>query len=276
MPLALTQTQVDDYNRDGFLAPVRVMSEAQAALVRETVEAAERDHPEALEARGRNNPHLVFPFLDEIAHDSFLLDCVEDLIGPEIRIWGTLFFIKEAHDPGFVTWHQDFTYNGLEPHEGTSAWIALTPSTLESGCMRMIPGTHTQGMFAHRDTFGEDNILTRGQTIDGLDEDAAVDLVLQPGEASFHHPRTVHASAPNKSSERRIGFTIQSYLPPNVQQVKGDGYVQYARGTDRSGPMKEVARPASTLEPRQLEIRSRINDLWAEQLYDGAKKQRDL
>ncbi|MEO0620485.1 MAG: DNA repair protein RecO [Pseudomonadota bacterium] len=273
---ASTVDVLDAYNRDGFLAPVRIMSPEKAEAIRQQFEAAERDHPEVLEKRGRSNAHLVFPFLDEIVHDPFLLDCVEDLIGSAIGVWGSVLFIKEAHDPGFVTWHQDFTYNGLEPHEGTSAWLALTPSTLESGCMRMIPGTHKQGMFTHRDTFGENNILTRGQTIEGIDESTAVDLALQPGEVSFHHPRTVHASAPNRSDQRRLGFTIQSYLPPHVVQTKGDGYVQYGRGDDVFRNMLEVRRPTGTLVPDELEMRARINDLWTEQLYDGAEKRREL
>lgn len=165
---------------------------------------------------------------------------------------------------------------GLEPHLGVSAWLALTPSTVETGCMRMVPGTHGDEIHPHKDTFDEDNILTRGQTIAGVDEAAAVDLVLQPGEISLHHPRTIHASSPNRGSERRIGFTIQSYLPPNVRQVKVEGHAQTARGNDPYNHMIEAPRPRDVLSPQDVASRDHINGLWTELLYDGAEKKRDL
>ncbi len=276
MGKVLSDDQIAQYERDGFLFPVSVLTPDEAAAAHAALEQAEADHPGTLDGAGRNNPHLMFPFLDAIVHHPRMLDAVEDIIGPDIRVWGTVLFIKEAHDPGYVSWHQDFTHMGLEPHLGISAWLALTPSTIESGCMRMIPGTHKSEILPHHDTFDENNILTRGQTIHGVDESKAVDLVLQPGEMSLHTPRTIHASAPNNSDNRRIGFTIQSYLPPEVRQTKGEGYAQHARGVDPFGHLKSAPRPKTLFDPEAMVVRERINALWAEQLYDGAEMKRDL
>lgn len=272
----LSDAEIQRYERDGFLHPVPVISPEEAGKVRAALEQAEADHPEAIAGVGRNNPHFVFPFLDEIVHHPRMLDAVEDIIGPNVMAWGTVLFVKEAHDPGYVSWHQDFTHMGLEPHEGVSAWLALTPSTVETGCMRMIPGTHRSEILPHHDTFDENNLLTRGQTIQDVDDSTAVDLVLQPGEMSLHHPRTIHASSPNRGSERRVGFTIQSYLPPHVQQERIKGYWQTARGRDTHGHMEEAPRPSGLLTAEDVSFRTHINALRTELLYEGAEQRRNL
>lgn len=276
MRKVLTEAQIDQYERDGFLHPVRIISSDEANEMRQALEQIEKDHPAIIAGAGRNNAHLVLPFLDAFVHNQRMLDVVEDLIGPDILVWASVLFIKEPEDPGYVSWHQDYTHMGLEPHAGVSAWLALTPSTVESGCMRMIPGSHRSEILEHHDTFDEDNILTRGQTIRDVDESQAVDLVLQPGEISLHHPHTIHASSPNLSAERRIGFTIQSYIPPHVRQVKIPGHVQEARGHDPHEHMTKVPRPSVPVAAGDIATRDNINRLLAELLYDGAEQQRNL
>ncbi|MEM9358711.1 MAG: phytanoyl-CoA dioxygenase family protein [Pseudomonadota bacterium] len=276
MGKVLTDTQVAQYQNEGFLHPVQIITQDEAAQMRQALEQIESDHPDVLVGAGRNNAHIVLPFLDAFVHNQRMLDVVEDLIGPDILVWASVLFIKEPNDPGYVSWHQDYTHMGLEPHAGVSAWLALTPSTVESGCMRMIPGSHRGEILDHHDTFDEDNILTRGQTIYGIDESKAVDLLLQPGEISLHHPHTVHASSPNLSAERRIGFTIQSYIPPHVRQTKIPGHVQRARGQNLYQHMIEVQRPRAPLTPGDIATRDNINQLLAELLYDGAEQRRNL
>lgn len=271
----LTPEQVSSYHRDGFLSPIRVMTEAEAASVRAEFEEAERRWPEAMQGANRNNAHLNLMCLDRLVHDAKVLDAVEDIIGPDILVCATVLFIKEPGDPGFVSWHQDATYMGLEPYDGVTAWIALSPSNRETGCMRMLPGSHREAIRPHEDTFGETNILTRGQTIAGVDEDAAVDLELSPGEMSFHHPRVIHGSRPNRGRDRRIGFTIQSYLTPDVRQTKGTTYAQVARGENRSGFLPGLPRPAGDMDPEDISRRDRVNALWSDILYQGARERRD-
>ena len=205
----LTQNQIDDYRRDGFVHPVEVMSGEEADIIRERLEDMERRYPNEVNPENRNNAHLVFKCLDGVAHHRVILDAVEDLIGQNILVWGSVLFIKEPQTKAFVSWHQDMTYPSLHPHDGVTAWLALTASNRESGCVQMMPGSHHDPIRVHHDRYGEHNILTRGQTIEGLDETQAVNVVLEPGQMSLHHGRTIHGSTPNRSSERRIGIAIQ-------------------------------------------------------------------
>ena len=196
---------------------------------------------------------------------------------PDLLICGTVLFIKEAGDPGFVSWHQDAKYMGLAPYEdATTIWLALSPSTPETGCMRMAPGTHKTGMRDHDDTYGEQNILTRGQSVNDVDESTAVDLALRPGQMSFHNLAVLHASAPNTGTDRRIGFVIQSFVKPTVRQTKGETFAQIARGTDPIGNMKHIGRPSVDMDPADVAMRDRVNAAWSDILYHGAEKRRDF
>ncbi len=275
MAKLLNNEEIAAYHRDGFLSPLRIMSAQEADDIRRAYEAAEAASPRDFAGANRNNAHLILKCLDAVAHHPRVLDMVEDILGPDILVYGSVFFIKEPNDPGFVSWHQDATYMGLEPHDGVTAWLALSPSNLESGCMRMLPGSHKGDIRLHNDTFDDDNILTRGQVIDGIDETAAVDLVLEPGEVSLHHLKVIHSSKPNRSQHRRIGFAIQSYLPPHVRQTKGAALAQLARGEDRHGHFQVTSRPQSDLGDQEVALRDHVNALWKDILYQGAAKRRD-
>lgn len=272
----LSQDQIDSYERDGFLSPVDIFTEAEAAEMRGRLEAAEAKWPEAFEGPARNNPHYNLTVFDEIVHNETLVDAVEDLIGPDILCFGSVLFIKEPHDPGYVSWHQDARYMGLAPHDGVTAWVALSPATVESGCMRMIPGSHKDPMYEHTDTFADDNLLTRGQDIVGLDESKAVDTPLRPGQVSFHCKRVIHGSNPNRSDDRRIGLAIQAYLPPHVRQTITPTRAQLVRGNDTHGHFELAPRPTVDMGADSVAIRDEVNAAWSEILYAGAEKRRNL
>lgn len=276
MPHLLTAEQIAAYHRDGFVSPVTVMGEDEAAGYRARLEEAEVRWPEAMRGANRNNAHLNIKVLDELAHHPRLLDAVEDLLGPDLLICGTVLFIKEAGDPAFVSWHQDARYMGLDPYEdATTVWLALSPSTSETGCMRMAPGTHKAPLRDHADTFDDANILTRGQSIAGIDELRAVDLPLRPGQMSFHHLGVAHCSAPNRGADRRIGFAIQSFVKPNVRQTKGETYAQLARGSDAGTRLLPLRRPAADMAPEDVALRDTVNAMWLDILYEGAETRRD-
>ena len=271
----LSEKQVASYERDGFLSPVDVFSEEEAARFRGLLEEAEAKYPEALKGAARNNAHCNFTFLDEITHHPVLLDAVEDIIGPNIVCCATVLFIKEANDPGFVSWHQDGKYMGLEPSNGLTAWVALSESNETSGCMQVIPGSHKEGMRDHNDTYADKNILTRGQEAQGIDASKAVSMPLKPGQASFHHQSVVHSSQPNRSNDRRIGFAIQTYFSPEVRQTKGTTFVQLARGEDKFGHFETAPRPTTDMHPDDVAMRDHMNSLWSDILYHGADRRRD-
>ena len=152
---------VDQYSSNGFASPIRVMEESRAAELADRVQDLRKTDPLLAERALGTNCHLLFPWLHELTHLTKILDEVEKLIGPDILLWSASFFIKDPGSKSFVSWHQDSTYWGLKPLEIVTAWLAFTPSKTSNGCMRVIPGSHLRGQSAHKDTFSEDNLLSR-------------------------------------------------------------------------------------------------------------------
>jgi ectoine hydroxylase-related dioxygenase (phytanoyl-CoA dioxygenase family) len=184
-------------------------------------------------------------------------------------------FIKDASTNHFVSWHQDATYMGMNSSDFLTPWFALTPSTIEMGCMSMIPGSHKQSIRKHEDTFAENNILTRGQVIKDVDKSKAVDLILKPGEMSIHHGAVIHGSKPNKSKQRRIGFSLQSYMTPSVEQIVGKNIWMHIRGKkrkDRDG--MRLYRPQYDMDIRSVSQRKFANENYSNILYNGSKIKR--
>jgi len=262
---------VERYRRDGFHFPIRVMSAADATALRRKLEAHEAAAGGPLAGRYRHKSHLLFPWLWDLVHHPRVLDAVEDAIGPDILCWTTTFFIKEARDPGFVSWHQDSTYWGLSTPDVITAWIAFSPSTVEAGAMRVIPGTHGEQV-SHVDTYDKANLLSRGQEIAvEVDESRAVDLVLEPGEMSLHHVRLFHGSEPNRTGDRRIGFAIR-YIPTHVRQTVGprDSAV-LVRGHDAYRHFEMEPAPDGELTPAALAAHQAASDRQAAILYAGTR-----
>jgi non-heme Fe2+,alpha-ketoglutarate-dependent halogenase len=274
MGKVLTEQQIDDYDQYGFIPVVDVMSEEEALGYAARLEQAEAKYPAALNGENRNNAHLAFKFLDELAFHPLLLDAVEDLLGTDILLWGSVLFIKEAQSSHFVSWHQDATYMGVEPHSFVTPWLALSPSNRETGCMTMIPGSHRERIFQHEDSFEKDNILTRGQAIADVDVSSGVDLILKPGQMSMHHAMTVHGSQPNLSQQRRIGYALQAFMPGGAKQVIGENLWLPVRGVCDHPDRVELKRPEADMDPTAIEQRDKANQNWANILYQGAREKR--
>ena len=266
MPKGLTRDWIDDYRREGCVFPLTLMSEDEAAGHRARLERAEAEHG-ALHYKTK--PYLVLTSAAEIARHPVLLDAVEAIIGPDILLWDSAYVIKEPQNRAYVSWHQDLTYWGLDSDLLVTAWMALSPSTPQAGCMRFLPGTHLEGKRAHRDTHGADNILHRGQEVAGVDDSTAVDIVLRPGQASLHHGWVLHASAPNSSAERRIGLT-QQYLAPSMSQVVGEGEsANLVRGVDRYGHFRPEPACERDFAPDALAFQQEVETL-KRAVYDSA------
>ena len=242
---ALTDAAVAQYHADGYLAPLTAMAPAEADALYRRIAACEAEHAADARKAFGSKCHLLHPYLYDLCQHPRILDAVEDIIGPNLLCWGSGFFSKRARDGAFVTWHQDSTYWGLEPLEIISAWVALTPSRRENGCMRVIPGTHAGGQLPHADSFAKENLLSRGQEIQvQVDEGKAVDLTLAPGQFSLHHVAIVHGSEPNTSDLPRYGFVIR-YIPTHVRQVGGRTTAMLVRGQDAYGHFDPEPRPAA-------------------------------
>ena len=276
MPRVLTKLQIEQYHDEGFISPIRVISEQEALSIKDELEQVEKEFPEEINSESRNNLHLSFAFLDALAHNKIIVDAIEDLIGPDISLWASVMFIKEPSSKQYVSWHQDATYMGLDSLDFPTPWIALSPSNLETGCMTMIAGSHKTKIQNHEDTFAENNILTRGQVIQDVDESKAVDLILQPGEMSIHHGAVIHGSQPNNSNQRRIGFSLQSYMPNNVKQIVGRNLWTHVRGQKRQDDDGMLLdRPRFNMDPNTVAQRKIANENLSEILYKGAKEKRN-
>jgi chlorinating enzyme len=245
----LSAAALERYHRDGFYCPVSVLAAHEALEYRRHLERVEAAHGGRLSGELRSKPHLLFTGLADLVRHPVILDAVEDLLGPDLLVWSSSFFIKEARDPAYVSWHQDATYWGLSAPDVVTAWVAFTDATVENGAMRMVPGSHGEQLF-HHDTFAPDNLLSRGQEIAvEVDEARAVDVLLRAGEMSLHHVRMVHGSPANRSDDRRVGYAIR-YIPTRLKQLAGDGdCATLVRGEDRYHHFTLERAPTADLTP---------------------------
>ncbi|HXP92789.1 MAG TPA: phytanoyl-CoA dioxygenase family protein [Candidatus Binatia bacterium] len=243
------------FARDGFVSPIRIFSAEQAARYETLYARFERDGRIKDDSPGLKI-HCVFRWAYEIATHPAVLDVVEDLIGPNILIFGSRPWNKHPSDVRYVAWHQDNSYYGLDPHDEVALWVALTPSNAENGCVKFVPGSHLWGDQVHEIVGNPMNRLTRGQEITTIEEAQAVDAILEPGEASFHHERTVHGSKGNGSTARRLGFQV-NYIPTHVRSTIGRRTALLVRGVDEFHHWDSDPIPRFDLDPIGIEANER-------------------
>ena len=268
----LSDKELKDYNDNGFVAPIDVLTLEEAEQIKKEIEHIEKKWPEELVGLGRNNVHYISPTFDQVCHNSKILDAVESIIGKDILVGGTTLFIKDPDKKGFVSWHQDAKYIGFEPFNWVTAWLAITDANEENGCMRMWSGSHKEKIKDHKDTYDQNNLLTRGQTVQDVPIEKTTPNILKAGQLSLHHPMIVHGSGPNKSNQRRIGFVIQSYIGTNVDQVLGKVFVQQARGKDKFKYHKHTKRPVELMGKKDIELKNKANEELSKIFYKDAKK----
>jgi hypothetical protein len=249
---------ISRYHHEGYLFPFRAFSAEMAARYRADVERTCSETPgPAAAASGtisyRVKPYLLFKWAADMVREPAILDAVEDLIGPDIMVFHTTMWWKTKGSPNRVPWHQDGTYFGLAPYEHVTAWVALSPSNLGTGCVRVVPGSHRAGQMPHADRRDSTLMLSRGQTvIADIDGSLATPIVLSPGEFSLHHTLAVHASDPNTGDDDRIGIGI-SYIPTRVRHVGPTRLsATLVRGRDDYGHFDLEPAPAADLDPAAI------------------------
>jgi non-haem Fe2+, alpha-ketoglutarate-dependent halogenase len=244
MPKRLTDAQVAQYHRDGYLFPIDAFSPEEAREFRTRLEDFEQREGRQF-GKGHNfKPHLLFPWVDKLVRHPAVLDPVEDIIGPDIRLFHFTIWPKSPGDPAFVSWHQDATYFGLEPAVHITAWVALTEVPVEAGAVEVVPGSHVRGQLHHGQFADDSNLLSRGQTLTAdFDREGTEFMVLKPGQMSLHHTHLIHRSGPNLSTDRRIGFGI-SYIPTSATcRASVRQSAALVRGVDRYGHFDDEPRP---------------------------------
>ena len=255
MPRALAPAEVDRYARDGFLRPIPVLTPAEAAVYRGQLEAFERAvggplTSDATDPRYRSRTHVLLAWVHGLARHPAILDVVEDLIGPDILVYTSTWFIKEPGTAAIAAWHQDATYFGLQPHVHVTAWLALTDATATNGCMEFLPGSHQRGQLAHRAGVVAQSVNRAGQAVvEEIDDRPAVHAALRAGEFSLHHTLCLHRSQPNQSSGRRVGLAI-SYVPTSARHlgVQHKMPAMLVRGADTFGHFKLEPPPAADFD----------------------------
>ena len=271
MPNALSAAAIRQYRDEGYYFPVPVLTADETLALRQKLEAFESSQGHPLDGAQRSKSHLLFKWVDDVMRNDRLVDAIEDLIGPDILCWNSVFWIKEAHTPSYVGWHQDLKYWGLDNDELVSVWIALSPATRESGCMSVLPGSHNRQMLAHDDTYHENNMLTRGQEIAvNVDESETVLMALDPGQASFHNVKSAHGSGPNNSADRRIGLSFH-YMPTHTRQTLADwDTAALVRGEDRFGNFVHTPRPAADFDPVAVAFHDRATAATRDIVYKNS------
>ena len=271
----LSESAIAQYNRDGYYFPVRILDEEQIVANRTLLENFEASQGKPIGGAQRSKSHLLFTWVDNLMRHSKILDGVEDLIGPDILCWNTFFWVKEVGSETFVSWHQDLRYWGLDTNDLVTVWLALSPATLESGCMRVLPGSHRHDLLPHKDEYEPDNLLTRGQEIAvQVDEAKTVAMPLQPGEISLHNVRSAHASGPNRSTDRRIGLSLH-YMPTHTKQIVGEwDSAALVRGEDRFGHFALTPRPAEDMDAAAILFHEKATNAVRNVLFKDAEKVR--
>ena len=277
---SLTDKSIEKYKADGFLFPIDAFSIREAALFREELETMEDAYasvklPKPLSSYKRGPANAVIPLAATIAKDKRVLDIVESILGANILIWAAEFFIKEKKTDHFVGMHQDLTYWGMGETSGqVTAWIALSLSNKESGCMEFVRESHKNKILPHEDTFSKNSLLSRGQEIQvNIPIEKRIFAELKPGQMSLHHGLMIHGSGPNSSDDRRIGIAIRYINPDVVQQTSGKSYAMPARGIDKKGNFIHYPEPSEMFSEESLKIHKEICDSQHQVLMAKAKQE---
>ena len=257
----LTKEQKNNYNANGFMHPVSVISSIKANFYAKKLLLFQSNHPEYLQGIKARKLHLILTWMADLISEKLILDAVEDLIGPNILCWSSTLFIKESESSTFVSWHQDGNYWGLSSNEVTTAWLALTPSTVLNGCVKMMPGSHNWPQIHHEPSSNKNNLLSQGQVMNKeIDDTNAVNICINSGEISLHHINAAHSSGPNNSKSKRIGIAIR-YVNPKVKQL--NNYTDSAtlvRGKDAYKHFKLEPKPKYDFEPSSMFFYNKITN----------------
>ena len=261
---ALTREQVASYRYDGFLFPLPGLAQDEVTACLAGLRRLESDlgSPVAeADVKWRSHAYAHSPWFYDLIRHPRILDAIEDVIGPDILVWTSTFFIKEPHSPTFAAWHQDGTYFGLEPHEQVCAWVALSDASHEAGCMEMLSSRGAPRQMHHAALGLAHSINRAGQTItEAFDEADPVAMALPAGSFSLHHELAVHRSAPNRASYRRVGVGL-NYIPAHVR-VNGPVRLKamLVRGEDRYGHFDLIDPPSAERDPAALAAHQDVSD----------------
>jgi non-haem Fe2+, alpha-ketoglutarate-dependent halogenase len=251
--MMLGEVDVAKYRQDGVLFPLPALGSSEVEATLGALTRLEALPEPARKSALTTKSHLLSRTLWDIVHQSAIVDVASAVIGPDLLVWGAGFFKKPAGSPDFVSWHQDATYWGLEPPDVVTAWVALSPSTIESGCLRVVPSSHRWPVLPHRETYADHNLLSRGQEIAvDVSDKPVIDVVLATGQMSLHHVLLAQSSEPNRARHDRIGFAIR-YIGGHVRQTKAArDTATLVRGRNALNTFDLEQAPSGEVDPDDL------------------------
>lgn len=272
----LTEQQVRDYRHHGFLFPVAALTPQEAAKCLSDLERMETKLGSPLpqaELKWRGAAYTYLPWVNALVRHPRVLDAVEDVIGPDILVFWSTFFIKEPGTPAFTAWHQDATYFGLEPYEHVTAWVALTDASRLAGCMDVLSARGAPRQMHHAAARLEHSINGAGQIIvEPVEDSAAVAMELKAGELSLHNTLCPHRSAPNRAAYRRVGIGI-SYMPARVRTTGSYRLpALLVRGTDTHGGFDHLPSPVAEFDPDGIAVHDRAYKRFRENYFEQEKR----
>ena len=267
----LTERQLDFWHENGYLQPVRFASEHEIRDYRGRLEAFEAKYPNDI-GKLDVKANVLCPWVNELARREVILDVMEDLIGPDIQLWGCAFRIKPADGRTFAEWHQDSYIAALKPFFRT-ATLALSEYTQANGCLRVVPGSHRWGDLPMRDTGDDDSILNRPYKVTSdFDETAAVDVLMRPGEMTVQHDHTIHGSRPNRSGHRRVGM-LANFAPTHARNDSGQREsAMLVRGADAYRYFDEDPVPTEEMSPGAVAAWERGAGAYSDNYHQGSKR----
>ena len=202
------QAHIDEYHHNGFTIFRNVIDEALLEEINDHYSWLRQKFPEF------RPEHLHHPLMRDdafwvrVVTDSRLLDIAELFLGKNLACFTAHYICKPPFDGQAVLWHQDGAYWKLEPMQAATLWLAVDESTPENGCLRMIPGSHRMPLHKIKVRNDIPNMLSSIVDYNEFDLEDAVDVILQPGDISVHHPHIIHGSEPNTSAKRRCGLDL--------------------------------------------------------------------
>jgi hypothetical protein len=270
MPKRLTPSQIEAFDRDGFVAPVRAISAARALYYRQHLEAFEAAYPDD-RLKLDQKAHMICPWVDEMIREPGILDATEDLLGPDLLCWGTSLRAKPADGRTFAGWHQDTAYADVRPIVVIVA-LALSPARAENGCIRGVPASHRGPLLPHKEAFATNSLLSREQYIDApVDPAQAVDFALDPGEIALFNNAIIHSSNPNAGTDRRILFLLEM-VPTHAHQDAPKESASLVRGHDTHGNFDVDPPPQTEMGAAELAAWQRAVEIQASVLFRGAER----
>ena len=272
MPKVLSEGQVVSYRANGYLAPLDALTPEEVVRHRAALERSEAHLGGSLmdvDRKYRGNLHHLCTWLDELVRHPAILGPVEDLIGPDILLFTSRFFIKEAMSEGIAAWHQDSTYFGLRPFDHVTAWVALCDVTPETGPVEFAVGSHIRGQLQQKSGVIKNSVNTAGQIIVEWFDQSQVDrAILKPGQFSLHHTCVVHQSQPNRSDQRRIGIAL-SYIPTRTRYIgKRRMPASLVRGKDECNHFDLQPRPQVDFGDIEMQRHDTTFNAYIESFYE--------